>query len=179
MSRRITRADYEAIKAQCAAHIKLRMEQLDLTPSAVEKRSADAVFKQQQPAYVTMQELAAWRGARQLPKDLKLKALAAVLDTHPDKLVPKEHQHGRSLVSRHVKASLDEKNGGFRLSVTPSEAQPGHAYVEARILLPLERAYAFGKALSRTNSVEVMRRVGMSEEQIKETLDGDGAMPQV
>jgi hypothetical protein len=65
---------------------------------------------------------------------------------------------------------MDDANGAFHLKVTPSEATPGHAYVEARILLPTAKAYDLGKALSRTNSIEVMRRMGMSDEQIKENL---------
>jgi tRNA threonylcarbamoyladenosine modification (KEOPS) complex Cgi121 subunit len=170
MRRRISRAEYDTIRANCAARIKLRMEQLNLTPSQVQKLSGDAVFKQEQTAYVTMQELASWRVARQLPKDAKLLALAAVLQDKPESFVPKEHQHGRSLVARKVSQSMDDANGAFHLKVTPSEATPGHAYVEARILLPTAKAYDLGKALSRTNSIEVMRRMGMSDEQIKENL---------
>lgn len=168
--RRISRAEYETMKVSCAAHIKLRMEQLNLSPSEVQRISTEAVFKQEQQAAVTMQELATWRGARQLPKGAKLLALAAVLKDDPERFVPKGHQVGRTLVSRHLKATLDELNGNYHIKVTPSTTIAGQAYVEARILLPTEKAYKLANVLNHTNAVENMRRMGMSEESIKETL---------
>lgn len=169
--RRISRAEYETMKANCAARIKLRMEQLDLSPAEVQRRSTDAVFKHQQQAAVTMQELASWRAARQLPKSAKLQALAAVLQDSPEAFVPKEHQAGRTLVARHMKATLNEMNGGYRIEVKPSDAEPGHAWVETRILLPTEDAYKLARVLNRTNSIQVMKRMGMSDAEIKANLD--------
>ena len=179
MRRRISRAEYEQVKATCAAHITLRMEQLNITPSEVQRQSTAAVLSGEQQAGVHMADLAAWRGCKQLPKDAKLKALAAVLRTSPDKLVPVELQSGRTFVARHINATLDDINGNYHIKVTPSEATPGHAYVEARILLPTAKAYDLAKALNRTNDIENMRRMGMDDEKIKETLAGAAKFAEV
>ena len=168
---RISRAEYETLKAACAARIKLRMEQLNLTPSEVYKRSSEARLKNEQLVFISMQELSLWRAAKQLPKDHKLIALAAVLQDSPDSFLPKEHQQGRSLVARHKKVALDSKNGDYRCEVTPSQAQPGCAYVDARILLPTDKAYALARALETMNTKETMRRTGKSEEEIKQLLE--------
>jgi hypothetical protein len=170
MRKRLSRAEYDLMKAQCAARVKLRMEQLNLSPSQVAKLSAEAVYRQEQVTYVSMQELAIWKGARQLPKDAKLLALAAVLEDKPESFVPKEHQSGRSLVARKMNHTLDDNNGNFSIKVIPSEATPGSAYVEARILLPTDKAYNLSKALMKTNDIEQMRRMGFDDEKIKETL---------
>lgn len=163
LRRRITRAEYDQLLANCAARISLQMERLQLKPAELQKRSTQAVYDQQQKAAISMQDLAAYRFGRALPKDDKLRALAHVLQCSPTDLVPQPYQSGRLLVHRKVDAAFE----GRVVKVEPSEALPGNAWVTVRIMLPTAKAHAFAKASQRQHVIEEMRRCGHSEDEIK------------
>ena len=168
---RATRAEYDTIKANCAAFIKLRMEALGLSSSALVERSTQARFRQETDHYISLQDIAQYRAARQVPKDAKLKALAHVLQCHVDELIPPKYQSGRTYVLRKIKGIDRGREQGMSCAVELDKNLPGHAWVRANIRLPVAKAYATAKALDRLHNIEDMRRMGMSDEQIKATLD--------
>jgi transcriptional regulator with XRE-family HTH domain len=163
---RISRAEYDTLKANCAARINLLMERHNLSPSQLERLSAQAVQTGEAPHYVNMQDLSQYRSGRSLPKGLKLQALARVLKCDPEELVPAKYQNGRLVVSR----KLDAANADLTMKLTPSTAYVGHTWLEARILLPVAKAYKLKDVLTRQHNVEMLRREGRSDEEIEALL---------
>lgn len=166
--RRITRAEYEQVKANCAAKINVQMERLQLRPSDVQKVTVQAVLGQQQQASVSMQDLVAYRSCRTLPKGAKLAALAFALKVSPAELVPTPYQDTPLLVQRKVRSTASD---GMRVSLEASTAYPGYSWLELRVLLSNDKAYKLKDVAIRQHSIEDMRRRGMTDEEIKATLD--------
>lgn len=173
--RRLTRAEYEQLKANCAARINLQMERLRLNPAQVQRLATQAALDQQQEASISMQDLAAYRACRTLPKGAKLRALAAVLQLEPKALVPAEHQSGRTLVARKVDHDFD----GRIAKVETSHAYPGYSWAQVRVMLPTEKAYKFVAVAQRQHIIEEMRRCGHSEEEIKGHFEAAAARAEV
>lgn len=179
LRRRLTRAEYEQLKANCAAKVNVQMERLQLSPSDVEKASVRAVLDQVRvpplsgagdvrlTAAISMPDLAAYRSCRTLPKNTKLLSLAYVLKCKPSELVARPYQEGRLLVQRHVDAVFE----GRIARVEPSVAEPGNAWVMVRIMLPTEKAYRFAQVAQRQHVIEEMRRMGLNEDEIKANLE--------
>lgn len=143
--RRISRADYDLAKANCSAKINVQMQALGLTPSKVQELTNQAVINGEQERSISMQDLHQYRACRALPKDLKLRALAAVLKVHPDDLVPKAWQSGRLLVgSRGTRAANDP---GQHVVVVYPDGKEGVLEVKGR--LPIEEAYKLRELVAK------------------------------
>lgn len=153
--RLISRAEYEAAKANFISTLNRLMTQRDLTPSKIQEITGMKAAAGEMPASISMQDLYHYNRGTSLPRGLKLVVLAEVLGVDTKVLVPQHVQKAR--VSR-------RDNGGYRRKETLVDVVPipgSHdATLVTRITMPAHKAYAAAAVLRRQANREDLRREG-------------------
>lgn len=163
--RKVSRAEYDVMKVNCAARIKLQMEKLDLTPSQVQQRTAQWAMEQKEQYSISMADLHHYRTCMSLPKAGKLQVLAKVLECQPEDLVPKQYWNDKVRVHKQISFATETGCAG---KVTPLPNMPGYSSLEVKLIVSTDMAYQLQRKLARLHSVEQLRREGMSDQDIKE-----------